>query len=466
MEDVRLKAIDFAVANGLMVRVAAPENEVVISHAPFALFPANFPEHLYELAVKIQPIFNQLVDIISKDSEFIFAELKETAEVDDFIKGCLEIYEKILKEPSKQTLRLGIHRSDYLLHLEEQEGYQIKQVELNTISSSFSSLSTKVSELHRSLSVDAVYKGLQNAIGHIPRSSSIEDVPDGIAEAWKAYGSPKAIVVMLVQPNERNMYDQRLIEMRLLASGIRLRRVVLKDFVVHGREQDEVAIVYYRAGYTPTDYTGQDVRIEAKTNVNAAGQEWSARLLIEKSFAIKCPPISYHLVGSKKIQQVLALPGVLERFIKDPNDAKLLRSSFTGLYPLDSSEVGLKAVQDAIANPQRYVLKPQREGGGNNVYGDQIKELLLKLSDKEKKAYILMDLISSPSTKCVMIRRGQPIELDAISELGIYGVWLSNDKSVLINKSAGHLLRTKPADSNEGGVAAGFAVLNSPLLSK
>lgn len=33
-----------------------------------------------------------------------------------------------------------------------------------------------------------------------------------------------------------------------------------------------------------------------------------------------------------------------------------------------------------------------------------------------------------------------------------------------MNESVGHLLRTKLASSNEGGVAAGFAVLSSPLL--
>lgn len=44
-------------------------------------------------------------------------------------------------------------------------------------------------------------------------------------------------------------------------------------------------------------------------------QEWGARLLIEKSSAIKCPSISYHLVGTKKIQQELAKPNVLERFL-------------------------------------------------------------------------------------------------------------------------------------------------------
>jgi len=36
---------------------------------------------------------------------------------------------------------------------------------------------------------------------------------------------------------------------------------------------------------------------------------------MEQSSAIKCPSISYHLAGTKKIQQELAKPGVLERYL-------------------------------------------------------------------------------------------------------------------------------------------------------
>ena len=32
-------------------------------------------------------------------------------------------------------------------------------------------------------------------------------------------------------------------------------------------------------------------------------------------------------------------------------------------------EVGDRNVEKAMATPDRFVLKPQREGGGNNVYG-------------------------------------------------------------------------------------------------
>lgn len=48
-----------------------------------------------------------------------------------------------------QPLHLGLFRSDYLLHTGEGDALGIKQVEFNTISSSFGPLSEKVAAMHR-----------------------------------------------------------------------------------------------------------------------------------------------------------------------------------------------------------------------------------------------------------------------------------------------------------------------------
>ena len=41
-------------------------------------------------------------------------------------------------------------------------------------------------------------------------------------------------------------------------------------------------------------------------------KEWNVQLLLENSRAIKCPFISYHLLTTKKIQQVLSNQDMLE----------------------------------------------------------------------------------------------------------------------------------------------------------
>lgn len=98
--------------------------------------------------------------------------------------------------------------------------------------------------------------------------------------------------------------------------------------------------------------------------------------MIEQSSAIKCPSINYHLAGTKKVQQALARPGMLKRFINDESKISEINQIFTGLYSLDNDEHGEAAVAMALKCPEKYVLKPQREGGGNNVYGDDIPTVL------------------------------------------------------------------------------------------
>lgn len=171
-----------------------------------------------------------------------------------------------------------------------------------------------------------------------------------------------------------------------------------------------MAVTYFRAGYGPEDYPTQ--------------KEWDARLLIERSLSIKCPSVPYQLVGSKKVQQVLAEPGRLERYV-DTTTANAMRESFAGLYPLDNSPEGLKAYELALTKPDDVVMKPQREGGGHNIYGQDILTELKRLTLEERNAYILMDLIRSPPLHNLMIREGQIIAGDVVSELGIYGTYLA-----------------------------------------
>ncbi|KAJ3032877.1 hypothetical protein HDV00_007011 [Rhizophlyctis rosea] len=473
-------AIDWAVAHGLVVRAPAQlvteaaASAPVVTHAPFALFPSPFPKEAYNQAVELQPLYNELVDVMSLDGEFLRGVMESLSQVDDFTGRLYEIY-KAVQGPnaSTQRVKLGLHRSDYLLHvpLDAPRGSKplLQQVELNTIASSFSSLSNLASDLHRYLlnrtnffndpslpSPDIVPSAL-------PQNTSMTSIAKGIATAWELYGVKSAVAVMVVQPGERNAFDQRWIEYQLFQNhGVKLIRKSLAEIQAEGKLEGperrlfvdgyEVAVTYFRAGYAPTDYPSEN--------------EWQARHKIETSHTIKCPSIAYHLVGTKKIQQILALPGVLEKFVKDPKHAEKIRNSFTGLYPLDESEEGKKAVERCLeVGGEGFVMKPQREGGGNNIYGPDIPPLLSKMTPTERNAYILMDLIRSPPLKNFMVRQGALIEGAVVSELGVYGLWVSDGEGrIVLNEAGGHLLRTKSSTANEGGVAAGFAVLDSPLL--
>ncbi|KAG6585763.1 Glutathione synthetase, chloroplastic, partial [Cucurbita argyrosperma subsp. sororia] len=211
-----------------------------------------------------------------------------------------------------------------------------------------------------------------------------------------------------------------------------------------------VAVVYFRAGYTPIDYPSET--------------EWAARLLVEQSSAVKCPSISYHLAGTKKIQQELAKPNVLERFLDNKGDIAKIRRCFAGLWSLDDKDI----VRKAIEAPDLFVMKPQREGGGNNIYGDDVRKTLVRLQKEgnvEDAAYILMQRIFPSVYPTIFVRDGICHKDHAISELGIFGAYLRNKDKVIVNDQCGYLMRTKVSSSNEGGVAAGFAVLDSIYLT-
>ncbi|KAJ4773545.1 hypothetical protein LUZ62_057802 [Rhynchospora pubera] len=371
-------------------------------HAPFALTPTPLPMSYWRQACELAPLFNELVDRVSLDADFLQNSLSRTKKVDEFTGRLLEIHLQMLSLDKKEEIRLGLHRSDYMVDSETDMLYQI---ELNTISSSFPGLGSLVADLHR------------NVLGHygqdlgldsrnVPENPAVSQFAKALANAWSEYNA--------------------------------------------SRDGHSVSVVYFRAGYTPNDYPSET--------------EWRARLLIESSSAVKCPSIAYHLVGTKKIQQELAKPDILERFVENKDHVAALRKCFAGLWSLDNDEI----VRTAMDKPELFVLKPQREGGGNNIYGTDVREMLIKLRNEGNDglaAYILMQRIFPKDSLSYLIRDGISHTEKTISELGIYGAYLRNKDKVIINEQSGYLMRTKVSSSNEGGVAAGFAVLDSVYLT-
>lgn len=223
----------------------------------------------------------------------------------------------------------------------------------------------------------------------------------------------------------------------------------------------EVAVVYLRSGYDPSDYPDQTA--------------WDARYQLERSGAIKCPTVLTQLSGTKKVQQVLATPrevssaSVLAKFIQDDTPAAAeLTKTFTNIYPMDTSKAGLAARKLALDPEQAkaYVLKPQREGGGHNIYRTAIPEFLKGVPEEHWGSYILMELITPPPVANVILRNGKLEQGGVICELGIYGtcLWDQSTGDVKHNEQAGYLLRTKGDKSEEGGVAAGYGCMDSVAL--
>lgn len=463
-EQIVCEALAWASLHGLVIGDKAVEDSgkipgVGLVHAPISLLPSPFTEKHFKQAIEVAPLFNELVDRVSMDGKFLQEALWRTSKADTFTAKLLDIHSMVMREEVKQDVCLGLHRSDYMVDMHTGD---LLQVEMNTISSSFAGLGSQVVELHRYL-LEYIRRRSNLQSKQIPKNKAINGFAKALALAFKEFGKASAVVLMIVQPEERNMYDQYCLSTTLYDSfGITVIRRTLAQvhseavfhpdgtFSIGGHI---VAVVYYRAGYSPNDYPSEN--------------EWNVRRLIERTNAIKCPTIAYHLAGTKKIQQELAKPGVLERFMQDTDAICKLRSCFAGLWSLDD-ETGLEMVEKAIANPHQFVLKPQREGGGNNLFGEDIRRKLIELKDKDGgealAAYILMQRIFPPIHTTYFIRSGKFSAQEAVSELGVFAAYIRHGNEVILNEHSGYLLRTKASNTNEGGVAAGFAVLDSVYL--
>ncbi|GAA5968174.1 hypothetical protein JCM3765_003692 [Sporobolomyces pararoseus] len=490
-------ASDYSLSTGLVLRPTNHSTTTSI-HAPYSLYPSPFPKHLFEKAKTLQPIYNELYSKITTNDEFLEKVIGgNVIKVDEFTFKLYQIWKTVKLEGIKQPISLGIFRSDYLVHspTSSEESPSLKQVEFNTISSSFGALSTKVSELHKYLLESNSYPShplLSSSPSSdcLPCNSALKGISKGLVDAHLAYTNhSKSSIMMVIQDDERNSFDQRLLQfyiqehykiplIRIEFSKLRGETLSLNpensaliytpppNSSSSKSESIEISLVYYRTAYSPNDYY--------------TSQEWSTRLLIEKSLAIKCPSIGMQLSGCKKIQQVLSNPQELKLFIDSEKDRNELKESFMGLWGMEDDQKGEFL---AMNQPEKFVLKPQREGGGNNIYRKDIPPFLLKLSEQDqnrpsgevkgKEGYILMELIEPPpKMNQFLVKAGEETGklCDVVSELGIYGVVLLKEDlgkggcSLLKNETVGHLLRTKGRESDEGGIAVGFSVLDSPLL--
>ncbi|PKY04454.1 glutathione synthase [Aspergillus campestris IBT 28561] len=480
------KIKDWSAQNGLMIRPGhiskdVDPNGVLATNAPVTVFPSPFPRSCFEQAQGLQTLYNKLYAEITCDVEWLSKIMADLIEVDDFVSRLWKVHQAVDKEGYAQTLSLGLYRSDYMPHAGP-SGLSLKQIEFNTISSSFGGLSTRVAALHTELLNSPGYPSHPLLDSNKPPvNTAVQTLAAGLAAGHTAYGPSKSTpalpkcILFVIQDGERNIFDQLALSEQLeRVHEIPVFRLLRSEILEHTSipasnpsrplvytppyAKDapyEVSTVYLRCFYAPTDYVSE--------------RDWEARTHLERSAAIKCPTVLNQLAGCKIVQQVLAStePDHLKSFLSetDPAVIQSLRDTFAPQYDLNGRgrELALNPVTAA-----NHVLKPQREGGGNNIYKTDIPDFLRSIPESEWKRWILMELITPPDAKNVALRSdGEVLSGNVISELGIYGTILWDQKSrgqILHNEEGGWLLRTKAKDVNEGGVATGFSSLDGIIL--
>ena len=387
--------------------------------------------------------------------------LLEVVHCDSFIARLIDLAVDVYRgsKPVDEDIRLHLIRNDFL---PTERDARILQVEINTISAGFAGILESLSMVHRS--ARQIY--YPDLVGNQPENFSCLKFSDAIAHALLAHNSrwhrDSRVVLFVVEEGERNVVDQYALEYRLQQRfGIYVLRRTLGQIRARGElseggylfvEGIEAGLVYFRSGYDPKQYPGEN--------------EWEARKLIERSKSVKCPTLLGQLAGTKKVQQLWYANGgeVLRRFgLSDSQVSALFEVFAVQVDP--STDEATKA--RAIADPEGWVLKPQREGGGHNLYGDELKQTLLTATHDELSQYVLMERMRPTPAPALALdckataAAGHAVPVlveEAISELGIYSFFMPQ---LYMNEVCGHLLRTKEKNVREGGVNAGFAVLDT-----
>ncbi|KAJ5469241.1 hypothetical protein N7539_008859 [Penicillium diatomitis] len=465
-------------------------------------FPTAVPRSRFDQAIKLQTVFNRLYCAVAEDDQWLYNVIRDIIPTDSLAKALWSVHEAVKKDGYVQSISLGLFRSDYMLHLDHDKEMEsddedelsdasLKQVEMNTFSASGGSHADKVQVMHHYLARTGMYEtsGVAFDSTSLATNRNIKSIGSSLALAHETYGHARSkgvkatAVLMIVQPNNFNIADERPIEYELWDRQVPVPTYRLEfgadvlQYTSLGQDREllfqppwlesglEISVVYMRAGYEAHEY--DDVGIKA-------------RIQLEQSTAIKCPSVLSHITTFKKVQQALSAPGTLEAFLPG-HEASMIRETFMPMYLMDESEQGLHARKLAcdLVQSMNYILKPSLEGGGHNVYGSDIPPYLSLTPEAQWSSYILMERIHPPLQSNLLMGPAVLDSGETVSELGIFGccLWQSaktadaqaSEESdhriqMLSNEVGGWTFKTKFADIDEMSVVKGFGHFDTPLL--
>lgn len=428
----------------MMQRDAAGQMQLM----PFSVSPCPAPAAALAEMAALTPQFQRLFGRVAQDSAFLQDALEPAARSDSFLTFLLHL---LAESQASQPMLFLLTRNDYFFcSLAPQRGAAFRQVEINLIAAGYAALSAALTRLHRLLGKDTAWEARlldQQPLSHFAA---------GFQAAHALYGYADAVILFVVHQQERNFSDQRELELALRAQGLRVRYRTLENLAADSELRqghlwvggERVSVVYYRAGYGPEDLRSEEAQ--------------RARARIAASSAVEVPTIGGQLAGTKRIQQQLARPEVLRRFASAEAAAAMERC-FAGMYALDEANAAEVRTR-ALAAPEEFVLKPQREGGGHNFFGAALADRLHTIETEAAAAYVLMERIWPLEHPALLASpQGALIERDCVSEIGRYGVFLAEAETERMNLDAGYLVRTKPREVEESGVSAGYGYLSSLL---
>ncbi|KAH0486971.1 MAG: uncharacterized protein KVP18_001005 [Porospora cf. gigantea A] len=431
------------------------------SVVPHTVLPITFSRRSFLSLRAVTLVFQKLYDNLACDVDTLLGLVAPAAKSDPaFLGRMVDIAARVYKRRTLiDDVRLMLSRSDYIVGQNK-----TAQVEMNMIASGLHHLNSQLVRLHKANMADVdLHEGFPDFDAHVINTDGNLSLGNNLLLALEMYSSKavnaRPVVLLVGDGSGANLVDQ--VSALKPGSYIYLTPEQLKDFHADGRIADEegsliitytngrrfeIAVVYQRKGYVMDDYVDESW--------------WEVRELIEGTDAVKVPSIPHQLAGTKQIQALLADRNLLLRYLSVYEADLVLAHTARQADP--SLDTALAGVCRKV--PNRFVLKPSMEGGGNNLFGEDILTMLDKLQTAAGTHWVLMERVRAATQTTAVFRKGAMEVADVENELGFFGARLMCGSAEVINEANNYLSRVKLADCDEGGLSSGNGMMSTLYL--
>lgn len=470
--------IDDVVAEALQLDLCFLSGPGQTRQVPFALTPTPIAADTYKNLVDAAALLGRLTQALASNAALLEEIHAPLAESEPFFAELLSIHRELSTAAgSLPRMPLLLQRSDFML--DKTLGPSL--VECNSIAAGMAPFGDRIQQLHV-----YIQQRWPEEFGLYTPAAGTEIVPnpatsrlaDAITLAAKhirleAQDRAAPTFLMIVQENEDNIFDQRLLERALQNRGVKTCRRTMRQLhrqlssgpnlrlILEGF--GPIDVVYLRAGYQYQDYVASDLDA-----IKCCDALRAVRIFIERHRVAVNATVAQQLATSKRMQQFIAAKSasMLHEFGFSPSEAVALKDVFVEMSLIDAGSAN--RLQET--GTSQWVMKNQGEGGGHCLFDEAIAERLASLDKKDYPMWTLMHRLrpAGREVTTLRVREGKAQRVDQlVSEIGIFTAHLGDEPlggSVQDPGFIGYLVRSKPADVTEGGVHSGFGMLDSLQL--
>ena len=461
-------AVEWALMQALALK-ASPDSA---RHCAFSFTPALIQRERFELLKSTVPLMGKLIHGVSEQHDFLQAAIAPLCEGDIFFASLNALHQEIHQSGTiAQRIPMLLMRTDFM----DDAKHGPRLIEFNGIAAGMGPFGQRAHELHGYLQLQwpaAFQHWSETSPLELVPNAALEQLAKGIAEAAKQVRAESGeeglpLFLMVVQPDEDNVYDQHLLEEAIRKEGVRtVRRTFrqLHDQFASGNNHrlllDDlggVDAIYMRAGYQHGDYRAEDL-----DNDHCCSVLGKVRVMMEQHRVAINATVSQQLATSKRVQMLLSAMATeeLQQFGLTEEETFKVKPFLGEMIPVDTESATWFAQQDS----HKWVLKNQGEGGGHCVFDADILPRLQSLKPAEFSAWSLMRRLHPRhrSRPALIVRQGEATVIDdLISELGMFTLHLNGKSLTNAQGYAGYLIRSKPATASEGGVHSGQGAVDS-----